>query len=216
MGQETSTLEELKTCEGATRESEAKPDEEQKCGETPAASEHSEAEAKPDPGTEMRRAPRLQCSGLAGIQTLPVCEKPCPARIVDLSVGGCLMEAERPLTLAVDEIVELIFCVNHMPFRVRGRVRVLRSDREIGFQFPQLSDRIRRQIEDLIGELIEHLKKLHQESIAAHRSSEDGSSQDRRPSAPPLPGVLNRQFTKAAPGPHGTAVRQPEPNRRWF
>jgi len=64
------------------------------------------------------------------------------------------MELERPLTLAIDETVELIFCVNNWPFRVRGKVRAIRSETLIGFQFPQLNDRIRRQLEDLIGEMI--------------------------------------------------------------
>src|ERR1035438_6244682 len=119
--------------------------------------EEQKTDEKPKTSEELRRSPRLQCSGTAGIQTLPACDKPVPAKIVDLSIGGCLMEFETPKALAVDEIVELIFCVNHMPFRVRGKVRMIHSETLMGFQFPQLSDRIRMQLEDLVGELIERL-----------------------------------------------------------
>jgi len=116
-------------------------------------SQESNANGELKAREELRRAPRLQCSGAAGIQTLPACNKPCPATIINLSIGGCLMESERSLTLTKNEIVELTFCVNQMPIRVRGCVRAIRSESVIGFQFPQVSDRVRRQLEDLVGEL---------------------------------------------------------------
>lgn len=114
---------------------------------------------------ELRRAPRLQCSGVAGIQTLPACDKPCPATIINLSIGGCLMESERSLTLAKNEIVELTFCVNQIPIRVRGQVRAIRSKSRIGFQFPRVSDRVRMQLEDLVREL----RFPKQTSLRPHR-----------------------------------------------
>jgi hypothetical protein len=76
------------------------------------------------------------------------------------------MELKEPLILIMDETVELIFNVNQIPFRVRGKVRALRSEKMVGFQFPQLSERSRRQLEELIGELILRLVRLHQSSIA--------------------------------------------------
>jgi hypothetical protein len=127
--------------------------EEQETSDAPNVPQVPDAQDEPKTNEELRRAPRLRCSGIAGIQTLPACVRPFPATIINLSIGGCLMESERPLTLAENEVVELIFCVNQMPFRVRGRVRAIRSERVVGFQFPQVSDRVRRQLEDLIGEL---------------------------------------------------------------
>jgi hypothetical protein len=124
----------------------------------------TEIEAKAD--VEQRSSPRLQCFGQAGIQILPAYEMPSPAKIVNLSLGGCLMASEIPLELVMDQIVELIFSVNHMPFHVRGKVRSLRSETLIGFQFPYLSNRVRARLEDLIKEMIEHLAKLHDGSIA--------------------------------------------------
>lgn len=197
MGQEANAIEELKTGE------------EQKTPEEPKAQE------KPESGEELRRAPRLQCSGLAGIQTLPAVEKPCPAKIVNLSIGGCLIESERPLKLAADEIVELIFCVNHMPFRVRGRVRAIRSDTLIGFQFPQLSERVRMQLLDLVGELIEHLAKLHKESLA-RSSNQDDAKPIHNPAALAARGAVPcRPITPVEVRPAKVAVHS-EPARRWF
>ena len=78
------------------------------------------------------------------------------------------MELKGPLDLAVDEIVELIFNVNQTPFRVRANVRAIRSKGLVGFQFLQLSERTRRYLLELIGELIEGLIKLHKKDLANH------------------------------------------------
>jgi len=129
-------------------------------------SEESKAPEMPKNAGEHRQSPRLGCRGFGAIQTLPANERPCPARILNLSMGGCLMELKGPLDLAVDEIVELIFNVNQTPFRVRAKVRALRSKGLVGFQFLQLSERTRRHLCELIGELIEGLVKLHKKDLA--------------------------------------------------
>jgi hypothetical protein len=56
-------------------------------------------------------------------------------------------------------LVELTFEIDHLPFRVRGQVKAIRTDRTIGFQFPLLSERVRNQLEDLMKELIENIMK---------------------------------------------------------
>jgi hypothetical protein len=83
------------------------------------------------------------------------------------------MELKGPLDLAMDEIVELIFNVNQMPFRVRATVRALRSKGQVGFEFIQLSERTRRHLCELIGELIEGLIKLHKKDLANHPVKKD-------------------------------------------
>jgi len=196
MGQEVNAVEELKV------------------GEEQKAPEEAKEQEKLKSDEELRRAPRLQCSGLAGIQTLPACEKPCPAKIINLSIGGCLMESEKPLTLAMDEVVELIFCVNHMPFRVRGKVRAIRSHTVMGFQFPQLSDRVRMQLQDLVGELIDHLRKLHQESLLA--SPEHDAKPIHNPAAQTLRGTVPCLPVKPVEVRPAKVAPRPEPARRWF
>lgn len=103
---------------------------------------------------ERRRNPRFACFGFAGVQALPE-EQPLPAKVLNLSAGGCLIVLEEPHALTQNTTVELTFDVNGQPFRVWGKVRAIRSDRAIGFQFPLLSDRVRTRLESLIEELIE-------------------------------------------------------------
>jgi c-di-GMP-binding flagellar brake protein YcgR len=107
---------------------------------------------------EQRRNPRLDCAGPATVQIAPG-EELCPATISNLSAGGCLMVLRRPQRLSQDMLVELTFGVNHLPFRVRGLVRAIRSDTTIGFQFHLLSERVRKQLDDLMKEIMENIMK---------------------------------------------------------
>jgi hypothetical protein len=101
---------------------------------------------------ERRRNPRYKCAGIACVQIVAD-EPPCPARIVNLSMGGCMIVLQKPQCLSKDMLVELSFDINHLPFRVRGQVKAIRSDRMIGFHFPQLRERARYGLKDLIEEL---------------------------------------------------------------
>ncbi|MFY9852655.1 MAG: PilZ domain-containing protein [Terracidiphilus sp.] len=103
---------------------------------------------------QRRRNPRFECAGTAGVQ-LDASGVPCLARIANLSAEGCLIVFNEPHRLSQDTIVELTFRVDDLKFRVWGQVRAIRSDRQIGFQFPLLSARVRGRIEDLIAQLIE-------------------------------------------------------------
>jgi c-di-GMP-binding flagellar brake protein YcgR len=103
---------------------------------------------------EQRRNPRFECSGTASIQTAAD-EPPCPGKIVNVSAGGCLIVLQRPQSVSQDTMVELTFKVNDLVFRVWGKVRAVRSDTAIGFEFPLLSERVRKRLEDLIEQLIE-------------------------------------------------------------
>jgi len=107
---------------------------------------------------EQRRYPRLECAGPAGVQ-IAAGEEFNPATIANLSTGGCLMVLRRPQRISQDKLVELTFEINHLPFRVRGQVRAIRSNTTIGFQFPLLSERVRKQLEDLMKELMENIIK---------------------------------------------------------
>ena len=69
------------------------------------------------------------------------------------------MVLQKPQILEQDALVELTFHINHLPFRVRGQVKAVRSDTRIGFEFPQLSKRVRTQLEDLVDELIGNIVK---------------------------------------------------------
>jgi hypothetical protein len=186
-----------------------------KTGKEQKLPEEPKKDVKPKKDEELRTSPRLQCSGTAGIQMLPIIDDPTPAKILNLSIGGCLMELERPLTVAIDDTAELIFCVNNWPFRVRGKVRAIRSEKLIGFQFPQLNDRIKRQLEDLIGEMIAHLTKLHKQSIA-YRTFQDDVKQPQAPVVPPVRGASPLHPGKPVADRQGNLAGRAEPTRRWF
>jgi PilZ domain len=209
MGQPDKTGNEPNQGEEQNTGDELQPCEEQKTPEEPKKDE------KPKADEDLRRSPRLQCSGSAGVQTLPNTEKPVPAKIINLSIGGCLMDLKSPIPLAVDETVELIFCVNNWPFRVRGKVRSIRSETLIGFQFPQLSDRIRRQLEDLVGELIDHLVRLHKETIA-HRTAEDDAKLPHAPPAPAARSASPLRPRKSVEGRPDYVDGRIEPRRKWL
>jgi c-di-GMP-binding flagellar brake protein YcgR len=105
---------------------------------------------------EQRRYPRIECTGPAAVQ-IAVGEESCPATIVNLSPGGCLMHLRKPQRLSQDMLVELTFDINHLPFRVQGQVKAIRTGTAIGFQFPHLSERVRNRLEDLMKELMENI-----------------------------------------------------------
>ena len=96
----------------------------------------------------------------AGADALPL-----PARIVNVSKGGCLIELRKSQSLDQSTSAELTFKVNRLPFRIRVRAAAIRSDTMIGFEFPVLSGRVGGQLEELIEELAADWRKR----FAAHR-----------------------------------------------
>jgi hypothetical protein len=104
------------------------------------------------PGTERREDPRFKCLGKATIQGLPEGLR-CPAKIVEMSARGCLLQVQEPTNLALEASAELTFTVKQEPFRVRAEVRSLRSPLLIGFRFIQVTTRTESRIAELIEEL---------------------------------------------------------------
>ena len=95
---------------------------------------------------------RCNCSGEARMQITP--DKPAiHGKILDLSIGGCMIEFLETQPLVFDQKIDLIFCVNNLPFHVLAVVRGERGKARYGFAFPQLRERIQNQLEDLIDEL---------------------------------------------------------------
>jgi hypothetical protein len=113
---------------------------------------------------DRRRNPRFGCTGHADV--LLAADAPLlPARIVNVSKGGCLIELQKSQSLDQSTSAELTFKVNCLPFRMRARAAAIRSDTMIGFEFPVLSERVRGQLEELIEELAADWRKR----FAAHR-----------------------------------------------
>ncbi len=102
---------------------------------------------------QRRRNPRFTCNGPAEVRFV-VDEPLFPAKILNISAEGALIELLKPRLAHLNQRVELTFTVRHLLFRVRAEVRVIREgDVQIGFQFFELSHRMLTQIEDLVEEL---------------------------------------------------------------
>jgi hypothetical protein len=100
---------------------------------------------------DRRRSPRFGCTGHADV--LLAADAPLlPARVVNVSKGGCLIELQKPQSLDQDTSAELTF-------RMRVQVAAIRSGTMVGFQFNPLSERVRGQFEELIGELADDWRK---------------------------------------------------------
>ena len=93
---------------------------------------------------------------------IPPGVEPSPGEILDLSLEGCRIEFVAPQRLVVDQRVELLFCINNLPFHVLAVVKSCRSFREFGFSFPGMLDRARVQLEELMDELKHPLPKRGQ------------------------------------------------------
>jgi hypothetical protein len=107
-----------------------------------------------------RRFPRVECNGSASVV---VGKEVLSGKIANLSAGGCMMILQAPQCLAPGTTVELKFQVNQLPFRMQGQVKAIRSDTRIGFEFVAVNERVRRDLEDLIEELIQDIVKRFKE-----------------------------------------------------
>jgi PilZ domain len=100
---------------------------------------------------DRRRNPRFDCDGVAEI-TLPHAGLRLVGRISDLSSAGCFVEAPS-LNLERGTQVEIRFDANRLCFRVAGNIISLRPRVGVGIAFLHLTDRMLRQIGELIDEL---------------------------------------------------------------
>lgn len=101
---------------------------------------------------ERRLHPRFGCSGEASLRITPTWPV-VRGTILDLSIGGCRIDFAARQRIQKDQKVELIFSVHNLPFHVMAVVRGERGKGQYGFEFPQLIERTRVQLQDLIHEL---------------------------------------------------------------
>lgn len=101
---------------------------------------------------ERRIHPRFGCAGEASLRITPTWPV-VRGTILDLSLGGCAIEFPAQQRVEAGQKVELIFCVHNLPFHVLALVRGARGKRRYGFEFPQLTERTRAQLQELIDEL---------------------------------------------------------------
>jgi len=112
-----------------------------------------------DRSRDRRRSPRVACSGVARIISLPSDGPFLPGRVRDLSLYGCGIETVSPL--AGGTRAEIVLHVNASSLRAVGQVRAVRRLGVIGVEFLRLS----ASGQDMLAELIRELTR--QQAIAS-------------------------------------------------
>jgi hypothetical protein len=100
---------------------------------------------------DRRRSPRVSCGGLAKIISLPSDGLTVPAKVLNLSLGGCGIETDFPLKSGTR--AEILLNVNVSSFRAACQVRALRAPHGIGLEFVHLSVLGQDMLKELIREL---------------------------------------------------------------
>ncbi len=76
-------------------------------------------------------------------------------RIVDISPGGCHVRTNRCFPVGVFRRVEVVFCIDGLPYRFAGVTQAIYDSFNVGIRFLDLSERKREQLMQLIDEIRE-------------------------------------------------------------
>lgn len=103
---------------------------------------------------DRRAHPRLHCKGGAEIHVYPERVRTLGA-VSNLSVSGCSIEADKKMPMLPHERVEVHLHLNGLTLQVAGVVRHMENNERVGIEFTDVSKRKAKQIEQLIGEIVE-------------------------------------------------------------
>jgi hypothetical protein len=120
----------------------------------------------PTGGGDRRRSPRFSCGGQAQVSRLPSDGIFLPAKIRDLSVGGCGIDFSHPIDCGGR--TEIVVRVNAASFRVVGEVKAMRGQSGACVEFLQVSRSGKDKLEELLAEL-EQMQKLEHKLKGTHR-----------------------------------------------
>lgn len=112
----------------------------------------------PRPG-ERRHSPRFPCAGRVRIALLPIEGIYRPARLHDLSLGGCCVETTDPLEYGTR--AELVIQANSSAFRALSQVKAIRTS-AAGMEFLQLTASGREILRELLAQLA-MIKAAHED-----------------------------------------------------
>ena len=91
-------------------------------------------------------------------------------RILDLSIAGCCIRTDMRFPVGIYTRVETEFRLEGLPFRLGGVIQAIHDRNTVGIRFLDLSERKRRQVMDLIGEI----EQLHAQEPLAESASAEG------------------------------------------
>jgi hypothetical protein len=103
--------------------------------------------------SERRKEPRYLCFGQVKLNRLPGAI--LPGRIIDLSLGGCLIAMQRPAPVSQGSVVELTIQTRGTALRMIGIITFLgrQAPRWMGISFKKMSKRGELQLMEIIAEL---------------------------------------------------------------
>jgi hypothetical protein len=126
--------------------------------ETPAETGHESPQAAPPPSTEpaverSRRGPLPhEADNFATVLLINVGSQ-LRGRIQELSLSGCRIHTDERFPVGIYTRVETVFRLEGLPFRLGGVIQDILGPHTVGIRFLDLSDRKRRQVAELIGEI---------------------------------------------------------------
>jgi PilZ domain-containing protein len=76
-------------------------------------------------------------------------------RILDLSLGGCRIRTIERFPVGIYTRVEVGFRMEGLPFRLGGVIQAIHDHKTVGIRFLDVSERKRKEVLELIGEIAE-------------------------------------------------------------
>ena len=76
-------------------------------------------------------------------------------RILDLSLSGCRIRTDERFPVGIFTRIEMEFCLKGMPFRLLGVIQGIRDRHNVGIRFLDMSERKRKQVEELMEEILD-------------------------------------------------------------
>lgn len=110
--------------------------------------------------------PRLECKGIVRMRLLP-CGAFVDGALVDLSIRGCCILLEAPDAGEADACVEVLLKVKGTTLRLNGTIRHVSRKARTGIEFAEVSPRKKKQIEELMSELLEMDKAAELERLTS-------------------------------------------------
>lgn len=104
------------------------------------------------PPPERRQHPRIPVDTRASLLLIEVAAR-LPGRILNLSMGGCLILTDDRFPTGVYRRIEVEFTLQGIPFRLGGVTQGIYDRRRVGVRFLDMSERKREQLHLLLREI---------------------------------------------------------------
>ena len=131
------------------------------------------AKSGPPRRRERREHDRHEIDSIARVLFLSIHSR-VTGKVLDLSLGGCRIRAQQEIPVGAYRRVEVEFMVDGLPLLLPGVTTSLHDKFTIGIRFVEMTDRKRNQLQTVIDEISEKMKKLEksQKSVPTENKAE--------------------------------------------